>query len=333
MPIQAPMGRCLALTCLLAGLGVPSRLQAQQGTEYEVDTSSQKSRRRNFEGQEAGAERSSSRVDGSDGSSNIKLRKATDNYYEVCEDITASEPTASGIKRILRTRVYYRDPVTGQYFKNETTVHYDARMAPMLVVGKPEGDVTLYTAMREERDKADRQLDEDLQHMEDSLGEAEGGGGQGAGGANGLGGSAGQDTTNPGDGSAMAGGAEAAAKIILQRWGAREKFQRMIRDIARLWHDGGRQGDSGMVARAFADAPGWRAEKRAMTFEANPNISPLRDFTEPEWGDGHLEIEAVATWKLDDTDLDYRYTFLLFPYKGEWGLRSVAVMPEFGGMP
>lgn len=330
MPIHASRGRCLALACLLAG---PFSLQAQQGTEYEVDTSSQKSRHRNFEGDEAGAERSSSRVDGSDGSSSIKLRKATDNYYEVCEDVTASVPTASGIKRILRTRVYYRDPATGKYFKNETTVHYDARMSPMLVTGKPEGDVTLYTAMREERDKADRQLDEDLQDMEDSLEEAEGGGGQGAGAADSLGGSAGQGSGNPGDGGAMAGGAEAAAKIILQRWGAQEKFQRMICDVARLWHEGIRKGDSGMVARAFADAPGWRAEKRAMAYDPNPSIGPLRDFTEPEWGNGHLEIEALATWKLDDTDLDYRYTFLLFPYKGEWGLRSVAVMPEIGGLP
>lgn len=325
-------GRWVALALLAAFSSVPTLAQ-QGGVEYEVDVTSQKSKRRNFTGEEAKAERSSSRVDGSDGSSSIKLRKATDNYYEVCEDITGSTTSASGIKRILRTRVYFRDPITGNYFRNETVVHYDAGMRPTVLPGKPEGDVRLYTALREEREKADRQLDEDLQDMEDSLAEAEadGAGTQGTGGADELGGSAG--STGTGSGNALAKGAEAAAKLVLQRWGETRKFTRMIQDIARLWHEGGRRGDSDMIARAFADAPGWRAEKRATTCDPSPHVAPLRDFTDPEWGDGHLEIEALATWKLEDTELVFRYTFLMFPYKGEWGLRSVAVLPEIGLVP
>lgn len=325
-------GRWVMLALLIAFPVVPALAQ-QGGVEYEVEATSQKSKRRNFTAEEAKAERSSSRVDGSDGSSSIKLRKATDNYYEVCEDITGSTPTASGIKRILRTRVYFRDPVTGNYFRNETVVHYDAALRPTVLPGKPEGDVKLYTALREEREKADRQLDEDLQDMDDSLAEAEaeGVGDKGAGGAGDLGGSAGSGEA--GSGNALAKGAETAAKLVLQRWGEVKTFSRMIQDIARLWHEGGCRGDSDMIARAFADAPGWRAEKRAIACDPSPHIAPLRDFTDPEWGDGHVEIEALATWKLDDADQVFRYTFLMFPYKGQWGLRSVAVMPEAGLAP
>lgn len=329
MHMPARWATCILLATFLA---VPA--PAQQATvEYEVDATSQKSKRRNFTGEEAKAERSSSRVDGSDGSSSIKLRKATDNYYEVCEDITGSTPGASGIKRILRTRVYFRDPVTGNYFRNETVVHYDAALRPTVLPGKPEGDVKLYTALREEREKADRQLDEDLQDMEDSLAEAEseGTGDQGAGGASDLGGSAG--SSGAGSGNALAKGAETAAKLVLQRWGEKRTFFRMIQDLARLWHEGSRRGDGDMIARAFADAPGWRAEKRALARDPSPQAGPLRDFTDPEWGGGHVELEALATWKLDDAELVFRYTFLLFPYKGHWGLRSVAVLPEIGGVP
>lgn len=66
----------------------------------EVEIRSETSRREVEDGEKARASRSNNHTWDSDGSENFKFRRAMDNYNEVTEDDTRSEPTASGFSRV-----------------------------------------------------------------------------------------------------------------------------------------------------------------------------------------------------------------------------------------
>ena len=306
------------LGCLL--LALPLSAQAGKGVTTEVEVRSEKSRRNVEDGEKAGASRSSGHTWGSDGSENYKFRRATDNYYEVTEDVTRSEPTASGFSRVTRTRVYFREPGTGDYMRYETWVYYDAQGEVAVVKGSTEGNMKLWTRFREERDKGEKQLDEDRRKLDD----ATAGGDQTGGGAGDLGGagSGADQGADPGTGgSAVEKGARAAAKVLVERWGERARFERLIQDILRRFIDGGRMGKPEMVASAWANLPGKRAQALAMASREATRDKGIYRFGPLEWDEaGRVEIEAWATLVGDDESRSCHLHALIIPYLGEWGL-------------
>ncbi len=292
-----------------------------------------KSNRRNFEGGLNTAERGSSHTWGED-SETFKFRKATDNYYEVCEDVTRTEPTAAGFRRVTRTRVYFRDPTTGEYVRYETRVYYDARMEPVQVLGSHEGNVRLLTRVKNERDKADDQLDQDGGAMDDAIADAEGGGNETSGGAGDLGASAG-DGAGAG-GSAMTRGADTAGRILLERWGAAKRFERHIRGLVTRWYDGGRMADATLRAKAWADLPGKRAEAIAIHPKTpDPHWKAIHHYSPLEWdAAGRVEAGCKAVFESDEGDTkSFEFNFLLIPYLGEWGVWTATVVPEGEDLP
>lgn len=312
------------LGCLL--LALPLSAQTDKGVTTEVEVRSEKSRRNFEDGEKAGASRSSSHTWGSDGSENYKFRRATDNYYEVTEDVTRSEPTDGGFSRVTRTRVYFRDPATGDYMRYETWIYYDAQGEVALVKkGPQEGDlIKLWTRFREERDKGEKQLDEDRGKLDD----ATPGGDQTGSGAGDLAGAGTGEDQGTG-GSAMEKGARGAAKVLVERWGERARFERLIQDIVRRFVDGGRMGKPEMVASAWANFPGKRAQVLAMASKEATRDTGVQRFSPLEWDEvGRVEISAWNTVVGDDGSKPRHLDVLIIPYLGEWGLWAVGATIE-----
>ncbi len=329
------MRRSISQSFLIASACVPLPLAAQVAkgktpADYEVDQRSERSRRNLEDGEKSGASRSSSHTWGSDGSESFKFRRATDNYYEVTEDVTVSEPTAKGFSRVTRTRVYFRDPASGDYMRYETWVYYDAKGEAAVVKGSTEGNMKLWTRMREERDKGEKQLDEDLGKLDDATGDNQTSGDQTGGGAGDLAGAG--SGADPGTGgNAVEKGAQAAARVLVERWGEKQRFDRLIQNILRRWLDGARLGKPEMVASAWANLPGKRAEVAALSNrEPDPHWKPIHAFEPVEWdAAGRVETTARANF-VDDDGVSKTFSIhaLIIPYLGEWGLWTVAPMPE-----
>lgn len=318
------------LGCIL--LVLPLSAQAGKGVTTEVEVRSEQSRR-NFEDEEkAGASRSSAHTWGSDGSESFKFRRATDNYYEVTEDVTLSEPSAKGFSRVTRTRVYFRDPATGDYMRYETWVYYDAKGEPSVVKGSTEGNKKLWSKLRAEREKGEKQLDEDRSKLDHATSEETSGGDQVGGGAGELGGGGGNPTPDNGGsgGTAAEKGALAAAKVLVERWGERVRFEKIVHDILSRYVDGARLGKPDLLANAWANMPGKRAEARALASSESNRNRAIHEFGPIEWDDaGRIETSAWARM-IDDEGAakTFRYDALIIPYLGEWGLWTLAIMPE-----
>jgi hypothetical protein len=325
--ITDPVRACL----LVSALGLTLAAQGSKSGPVEVESHAENSRRNVEDGEKSGASRGGSHVWGPEGSESYKFRRATDNYYEVTEDVTLSHPSAKGYSRVTRTRVYFLEPGTGDYMRYETWVYYDAKGEPAVVKGSTEGNMKLWTKMRAERDKGEKQLDEDLGKLDEATGGEASGGGQAGGGAGDAAGASNGGSSGGGSGGTAAEkGAANAAKVLVERWGERTRFELLIHGILGRYVDGARLGKPDLLASAWANLPGKRAQARAMASREATKDQAIHAFSPMEWDEaGRVEISAWAR-RVDDEGgtMAFRHDALLIPYLGEWGLWTLAVMPE-----